>query len=666
MIVLDHVSSEELALFGADGPPRIWRPLVKPISKDTLTLYQAHMNRLLRQDLGCKVFVPPEAQVVGQVKQDVMAFRADLEQAVWSNEKIYFIRELFVLRDLFEAMRDAEFVGVIDRDFLQGLNRSIFEKMRENVTASLVLAELTNHDSPFETYGMLRTFTQWRRLTAGRIELALGDLSELDTECRAYRDRVLQNLEKNNDLYSLILSYHVRMSEGMKRDRAFAALLANLEKRFHAHVDRLVSAKDIRGLLRLFPKKAVRGKVRPDIIDLTVAKALEVMRKADPDKQILGEELDTLVAFQEREQGLLDDAQTWVKELKPDKALIALATLRAQTSTLTLRPSAKIADIEEQAHRLKAVLEKLRVFEARVNDFKSKGRLADAWQEVDRFQISTVAVDVAAIRARFRRELIAAAQVDADRRIATRASEIAKLLSVNKIAEAGRLAEAVVLESDIPPLPPGYDAQTVRQRLNEPVQQRLRQVLDEATQLEQARRLPELLLHCERYVGIADIDATAAKLRARLKNEDACEVILEGEKVRWYPKTVLLIHRGEMDSDLDLTLSVVSRVPIRIGIKDGLGYLDLQAKPTNPVWVRQGSGRVEVVPGQRAALSSGSRIIFAYHFPLHCMVHHDRFLRLCFEEPADLANVQHTWGCSIEQLWPDRVRETRLPILVGI
>lgn len=667
MIVLDHVSAEELALFGEEGQPRTWRSPVKAISKGTIYLYQAHMDRLLRQDLGCEVFFPPEAHVVEQVKRDVTAFRADLEQAVWSNDKIYLIRELFVLRDAFEAMQDTEFVGVIDRDFLQGLNRSIFEKMRENVTASLVMEELTNNDSPFETYGMLRTFIQWRRLTARRIELALGDLSELDTECRAYRDRVLQDLGKNNDLASLILSHHVRVVEGMKRDKAFAILLADMEKRFHAHVDRLVSARDIRGLLRLFPKKAVREKVRPDITDLTVANALEVVRKADPDKKILGEELDTLAAFQEREQGLLDDAQSWVRDLKPDKALAALATLRAQTSTLTLRPAGKIADIEEQAHRLKAVLEKLQAFEARVNDFKEKGRLADAWQEVNRLHIQTVAVDIAAIQERWRRELIAMAQADADRRIAARTVEIAKLLGADRIIEAGKLAERSVFDSEgPPPLPPGYDVQTVRQRLSEPVQQRLRQVLDEATSLEQARRLPELLLHCERYVGIPDIDATGSSLRARLKTEVSCEVVLDGKKMRWYPKSDIRIQRGDENSDFYITLSVISRVPIRIGVKNGIGYLEVQANLTNPIWIGQGSGRVEVVPGRRATLPSGTKIVFAYHFPLHCTLHHGRFLRLCFEEPDDPADVQHTWGRTVEQLWPDRVWETRLPILVGI
>ncbi|MBF0419471.1 MAG: hypothetical protein HQL78_04830 [Magnetococcales bacterium] len=674
MIILDHVSHEDLSLFGATSEPRIWNSPVKLMSEHTLKLYQAYGNQLLRRDLGCTTITfPPENFIIDKIKKDVLHFRETLEKAKWDGSKIYIIRELFMLRDIFYDMQETEFVTRIDQDFLGGLNRSLFEKMREQITIAPVKAELMEIGDAFETYSMLRTFARWSRLS-NRKMLAFGDLGDIEEDCRDKRDQVLKDLDDSKDLISLILSYRVRTAEGMVQDKEFKSILDYLKNQFSLHKTKLVRERNFKGLLYLFKKEDIKKELKPDVSGLSVAEALEIVRQADPKGEIFGQDRNELASFQEREQNFIRKSRKFLEQLQPEQALICLDDLKKEAEGLSLRPSLEIPAIEEQVYRLKGILEEIKAFEDRVNALIIQKHMLAAWKEIDNFHLATVAVDVAAIREHLRDKVRGAAQSHADHHINLRAKEIATLLASDCIIEAGNKAASPLGDVEGLPLPPNYDTQGIYQHLYAPIQKKIDGCIDMASNLEKANRLPELLLHCERYKGISDIDAAVTRIHSQLLGKRYCSVRFIGENVHWYPSTSLTILRGDEQSDFDFTLTVVSKVPIRIGIENGCGYLEIQNSIKNKSWIENVNSPpgmdkkyADLVPGKRLVLPSNDvRIIFAWHFPMRCILHHERFLRLEFERPSNHAEIMRVWGQSLEKLWPNHSSEIGRPFMVGV
>ncbi|GAB0057920.1 hypothetical protein SIID45300_02254 [Candidatus Magnetaquicoccaceae bacterium FCR-1] len=666
MIVLKDVSLEDVSLFGQNAPVIDWDSDVEPISRHTLPLYRAWMHTLLRRELGCQP-IPVDARLVAGIKVDLESFKkTHLGRMKWAENKVYYLRELFVLKELFEEMGNGTMAEFIVAEFLATNQRSLFDQLMRSVTLGPLWEGLNHSNDSFERYSLVRTFQKWRQLTRGMIDKAFfaDNLNQLESQCRQDCDTVLRSLDQSDSMAARVLSWRIQLAEGRTLDKSFKQARKALDTAFDGHVALLLSQYKMDTLLSLFDETSLRARMLPKLAGKAVGEALQTVRQADPDRRILADEIIRLSAMEERAKGLLEAARDCLTRSQPDQTMEHIRTLKALLEPDKLLIPSQARDLEEQASRLAEVLKQLQEFEQQMNALKSQGRLREAWQEIANLPISTVAVDVEMIRERWRTDLRQAACALAEMRMTERRQSMRVHLESGRLTEAIRQAETPLLEYTSGLFPPEYDPAAVRARLTGLVDEQVNHVVRQARELHQQRCWPELLLYGERHQGVPGVDEIVAGVRKRLGGGFFQEVQLEGRKVRWWAKSHITLHRGNMQSDLNTRLAALSQKPIELGMEHGQGYVRLAEPLKNALFIEHAGKRRQVASGRREALLSGDRLLLTELFPVRCEIVLGRFLRLEFAQP-DAEAVQQFWGQTLESLWPDWAMETRLPLLVG-
>lgn len=604
MIVLAAVAPDSLAMFG-ETPGGAVPPAGGGgvISGATGTLYHWNAGRRLREELGCVAPPPPEPEVLERIRADMETLKDTPGALGGAEKKIHVLRELFVLRDGFEGLGDQKTVQRINHDFLSPLKRGALHVAIVGETYAGVESILddTLAHDPIEAYSLLAAFKRWRRFDQGLVDVLFRNLGDVSTVVSRVVDKALPILRSRSDLASRILAYHLLAAENRRSDRFFGDTVRELQSRLDRHLKSLLELRASGDLRMLLRSSEIERRIASWLPDTRGKLVSEALESLQPFREVLELRYPALVRHQELEGRALDEASRHLSLLEPGPALARIGKIRSGAEALGLRLPEAATKIEEQAHRIEVHQQEIAGFRDRVAGLGEGGRLDEARTAVAAFSLGIGAVDVAGMKAAL-------------------------------LAEIGA---------------------------------RLQRAQAEADELELARRLPELLMHCDRFEGTAEVRARGAEIRRCLGRSDLHHVAFDGHDVLWFGKPAVLFHRGNPEADFHLTNRAISRAPFRLGIEAGEAFVELEDGMKTPMMVETKGWRLDLSPGVKARLGLAGKIVFSHHFLLAYRVHGGRFLLLCLE-PPDAAVFRAATGWEVADVWPDWEEETRHPLLVGI
>jgi len=214
MIIFGNVSPQTLSLFGERAGTGT---AVFAVSRKLGDLYHWNADRHLRADLGCTAKAPADGSALRQLQNDINAFAGQASDVAGGGRKIHFLREFFVVRDVFEGLGDGPTVSRIDSEFLNPMCRSVAARFFSNETLASLGQDLDEalRDDRFEAYGLLKTFVRWRRFNSGLVDALLGDLGDVADRCAAAANTLLGDLAD-------ISGIHVAVSRRVVREGTFA------------------------------------------------------------------------------------------------------------------------------------------------------------------------------------------------------------------------------------------------------------------------------------------------------------------------------------------------------------------------------------------------------------------------------------------------------------
>jgi hypothetical protein len=120
------------------------------------------------------------------------------------------------------------------------------------------------------------------------------------------------------------------------------------------------------------------------------------------------------------------------------------------------------------------------------------------------------------------------------------------------------------------------------------------------------------------------------------------------------------------ESDFPLTNKAISRVPIKIGMKDGDGFLkiDYQAsEQIKPIELEKSFNKETLKPGVEYSLGKNGIIIFSACFPFEYKVYKDTFLVLRILDPEQC--LQKQFNIKLKDVWKDFARESEKVVVIG-
>ncbi len=190
--------------------------------------------------------------------------------------------------------------------------------------------------------------------------------------------------------------------------------------------------------------------------------------------------------------------------------------------------------------------------------------------------------------------------------------------------------------------------------------------LQKARNLEKDSELVKLFMHCEGSGNETSLNATHQKLKNELEKYNKINTKFGGEEAVWFYKKTITVGRIA-GADFPMTNQALSRVPIRIGIKNGEGFLEIDSGSggkTQQAEIEKDGSKETVRPSVEYPLGKKGKIVFSVCFPLEYSVYEDRFLTLKVLNPEDCIRRQFNFG--LDAVWKDFRLESGKIVIIGV
>jgi adenylate cyclase len=188
--------------------------------------------------------------------------------------------------------------------------------------------------------------------------------------------------------------------------------------------------------------------------------------------------------------------------------------------------------------------------------------------------------------------------------------------------------------------------------------------LQKALDFEKSDELIELYLYSRQF-KIKDIEDMLRRMTGELENAGKTDTKFNGEEALWFFKDNITMGRVP-ESDFPLTNKAISRVPIKIGIRDGEGFLKIEsqaAEQIKPIELEKSFNKEALKPGTEYPLGKNGIIIFSECFPIEYKVYKDMFLVLRILNPEEC--LQREFNIKLKDVWKDFARESEKIVVIG-
>ncbi|MEW6587372.1 MAG: adenylate/guanylate cyclase domain-containing protein [Nitrospirota bacterium] len=192
-----------------------------------------------------------------------------------------------------------------------------------------------------------------------------------------------------------------------------------------------------------------------------------------------------------------------------------------------------------------------------------------------------------------------------------------------------------------------------------------RNVLRKAKHYEEEKEFLKLFLLCEENRRNPKIEEIYENLKNSLERYDRMETRFFDDEALWFFKRTIVVGRVSL-ADLPITNQALSRVPIRIGIRNGKGFLEVESKGSdkiNTIEIETAAETVPVKPDSEYSLGKNGKIIFSLCFPLEYRVFRDRFLALKIMNPEEC--IKKRFHVALADIWKDFAEESGKTIIIG-
>jgi hypothetical protein len=190
-------------------------------------------------------------------------------------------------------------------------------------------------------------------------------------------------------------------------------------------------------------------------------------------------------------------------------------------------------------------------------------------------------------------------------------------------------------------------------------------LLRKAKHYEGEQEFLKLFLLCEENRKNPELEEMYQNLKNNLERYDKMEIRFFDDDAVWFFKRTIIIGRVSL-ADFPISNQALSRVPIRVGIKNGEGFLEVEEKGSdkiNTVEIEKLTETVPVRPGLEFSLGTTGKIIFSVCFPVEYRVYKDRFLTLKILNPEDC--IKKRFHVALSDIWKDFPEESSKIIIIG-
>ncbi len=187
-----------------------------------------------------------------------------------------------------------------------------------------------------------------------------------------------------------------------------------------------------------------------------------------------------------------------------------------------------------------------------------------------------------------------------------------------------------------------------------------------ARDLEKKEELIKLFMHCEEFINVPSLKEIHQKLKDDLEKYNKMNSKFGGEDAIWFFKKTITAGRIA-GADFPMTNQAISRVPVRIGIKNGEGFLEIDGDSSGkiqPVEIEKDNGKETVRPAVEYSLGKKGKIVFSVCFPLEYDVYEGRFLSLKILDPEDC--IRRQFNFDLKAVWKDFKLESSKVVIIGV
>ena len=187
--------------------------------------------------------------------------------------------------------------------------------------------------------------------------------------------------------------------------------------------------------------------------------------------------------------------------------------------------------------------------------------------------------------------------------------------------------------------------------------------LHKAKNLERENELIELYLFCQAYTT-KEMEDVYHTLKSELEGSDRIETKFNGEDALWFFRESITMGRVP-EADFPISNKAISRVPVRIGIKNGEGFLEIEGKgaAVKSVELEKAHERETVKSDVEYLLGKSGKIIFSVCFPIEYNVYRDRFLILRILNPEEC--LKKHFSFKLRDIWKDFGSESEKLVVIG-
>ncbi len=186
-----------------------------------------------------------------------------------------------------------------------------------------------------------------------------------------------------------------------------------------------------------------------------------------------------------------------------------------------------------------------------------------------------------------------------------------------------------------------------------------------ATHYEAEQEFLKLFLLCEENRKNAKLEEMYQNLKNNLERYDKMDIRFFDEDAIWFFKRTIIMGRVSL-ADFPISNQALSRMPIRVGIKDGEGFLEIENKGSdkvNAVEIEKPTETVQVRPEVEFSLGTTGKIILSVCFPIEFRVYKDRFLTLKILNPEECIRKQ--FHLNLSDIWKDFNEESSRTLIIG-
>jgi hypothetical protein len=187
--------------------------------------------------------------------------------------------------------------------------------------------------------------------------------------------------------------------------------------------------------------------------------------------------------------------------------------------------------------------------------------------------------------------------------------------------------------------------------------------LHKAKSLERDDELIELYLFCQAFT-VNEMEDIYLTLKSALERSEKIETKLNGEKALWFFKETIIMGRVP-EADFPITNKAISRVPIKIGINNGEGFLKIEgSKEVNSIELEISDKTESVKADVRYPLGKNGKIICSVCFQFEYSVYRDRLLILRVLPPEEC--IKKHFNFQLRDVWKDFEYESDKIIVLGV